>query len=172
MDEVWKPAPGFAKHEISNHGRLRSTSAVRQRPRVLTPHPDGGGYLQTMIGKRNAKIHRLVAIAFLPGSGDEVNHRDGNKKNNHVGNLEWCNRNHNMQHAYRLGLKVPARNQPHRIAVIAECVKTGKLHGFNSIRDAARLLLGDVKKQPPITHCLNGKLKTAYGYRWFKGVET
>lgn len=61
----------------------------------------GVGYLTANIdGKRNY-VHRLVAEAFIPNPNNlpEVNHKDGNKTNNHVSNLEWCTRLDNVHHA-------------------------------------------------------------------------
>ena len=52
-------------------------------------------------------IHRLVAQAFLPNEKEQVNHKDGNKLNNHVDNLQWVTQSENMKHAYDTGLLVP-----------------------------------------------------------------
>jgi hypothetical protein len=59
------------------------------------------------------KIHRLVAIAFIPNPDNlkEVNHKDGDKENNSVTNLEWCTRSQNMKHAYLMGLRVPNKGK-------------------------------------------------------------
>ena len=62
------------------------------------------GYTQTTLHKDGVRkqflVHRLVALAFLPNPNNlpEVNHKDENKKNNHVSNLEWCDRNYNMSY--------------------------------------------------------------------------
>ena len=124
-EEVWKPCPDFEEHyEVSNLGRVRSRS-------VFIPH-DGSwnkdmngyikkvkihnqqvnryGYLQTKLCKygkcRQLTIHRLVAKAFIenPENKSQVNHIDGNKKNNRVDNLEWTTRSENVKHAYDTGL--------------------------------------------------------------------
>lgn len=56
---------------------------------------------------RYCTAHRLVAIAFLGDSElPEVNHKDGNKLNNHFSNLEWCSHGHNIRHALKTGLRV------------------------------------------------------------------
>ena len=77
----------------------------------MQPAPDKDGYLRIALydGDHKAhtlKVHRLVAKAFIdnPGSLPQINHKDGNKANNHVGNLEWCDQSHNMKHAVRMGL--------------------------------------------------------------------
>ena len=72
----------------------------------LDPNARCGGYYRVNINGRGRDVHRLVAEAFLgqPKPGFEVNHKDGNKLNNHVSNLEWVTHLENVQHAYRTGL--------------------------------------------------------------------
>lgn len=112
--EQWKPIEGTdGKYEVSDFGRVRTNG---KRPGLLTLTKQPKGYLYAMIqlsnGKqKNCRVHRLVAEHFLPNPDnlEEINHKDGNKDNNHVGNLEWCTRSHNVKHSYDTGLK-----QPHR----------------------------------------------------------
>lgn len=78
---------------------------------------NGHGYKQVQIMRNNKRytkyVHRLVAECFLsnPESLPEINHKDGNKANNAVDNLEWCNRSQNQRHAYKTGLKKPSEKQ-------------------------------------------------------------
>lgn len=67
------------------------------------------GYCQIDLGKKTVKVHRLVALAFIPTieGKTQVNHIDGNKQNNHVSNLEWCDNAENQTHAYATGLAKP-----------------------------------------------------------------
>lgn len=106
---IWKPIEGFNRYEISNEGDIRRESSHR----VLKSNLNRDGYLQFIIynnqDKRcNLTAHRLVCITFhgLPPSDlhTDVNHKDGNKQNNHYLNLEWSTAKENKQHANDNGL--------------------------------------------------------------------
>jgi hypothetical protein len=107
---IWKDVVGFENYfKISNHGDIYSYRSARVLKRVK----DKSGYLTlpTKIGGREGKdycfkIHRLVAIAFIPNPKGKpcVNHKDGDKENNHISNLEWCTVKENTQHAFDTGL--------------------------------------------------------------------
>lgn len=108
---------------------------------------DGHGYYQinVSLGSREKritkKVHRLVTFAFLgepPEGKTDVNHIDGNPKNNHVSNLEWCNDSENLKHAHRLGLK-----------------KTVKLFGEDS--GAAKITESEVRKIRELSNSLKIK---------------
>lgn len=75
--------------------------------RFLVPLNNGKGYLQVGFGRKTKKyIHRLVAELYIsnPHKHKEINHKDGIKSNNSVGNLEWCSRRQNIKHSHKLGL--------------------------------------------------------------------
>ena len=64
--------------------------------------------------KKTFRVHRLVLLAFKPVENSQnlkVNHKDGNKKNNSLDNLEWCNDSENQIHAFKLGLQKPRRGE-------------------------------------------------------------
>jgi len=96
----------YNNYIIDTKGRLYSLRFNR----YMKPTINGKGYYQTVLcydGKRvGKKIHRLVAEAFLNRENDnlEVNHKDGNKLNNNVKNLEWVSKSENIKHAFSLGL--------------------------------------------------------------------
>tara|TARA_R100000656_G_scaffold105351_1_gene77480 strand:+ start:771 stop:1271 length:501 start_codon:yes stop_codon:yes gene_type:complete len=100
MTSVYKDIPGFKGYSISEDG------AIRGKYKTLTPFPHKHGYLQvhlyTTEGRKCKLVHRLVAETFIPNPENlpEVNHKDGNKQNNHKSNLEWCTKPYNVQHAY------------------------------------------------------------------------
>lgn len=116
MKEVWKEIEGYEGfYEISNLGNVRSVGGQigtsLRKPRVLAQSSTKDGYKKVRL-QRNEKdktvqVHRLVAEYFIdnPHNYDTVNHKDGDKTNNKVENLEWCNRSYQMYHAYEKGLK-------------------------------------------------------------------
>lgn len=73
----------------------------------------GRGYNAVTLNKKMHLLHRLVAIHFVPNPENkpQVNHKDGNKLNNHKDNLEWCTGSENMIHAYKTGLQTPSEKQ-------------------------------------------------------------
>lgn len=118
--EKWKPVRDFeGLYEVSNFGRVRSLDRIVKTSRgsrhfhsyMLSQTTTRKGYYSVLLckdGKQYTKaVHRLVAIAFIPTKdiGLQVNHIDGNKRNNHVDNLEWCTNSYNQIHAYSNGLR-------------------------------------------------------------------
>lgn len=104
MFEIWKIIEEFPKYEVSSLGKVRGLV----RGRNLTPTVNDGYLAVKLYGCciKTIKVHRLVAKAFLENPDDllEVNHKDGNKHNNCVPNLEWINHRDNIIHAYKMGL--------------------------------------------------------------------
>lgn len=107
--ENWKPIPGFeTKYQASDSGRIKSLSYNKTGvPKVLGVIINNHGYQRVGIfcdkGKyHQMQVHRLVAMTFIPNPTnlETVNHKDGNKLNNCVSNLEWVTRRQNLQHSY------------------------------------------------------------------------
>lgn len=116
MQEIWKDIEGYnGFYQVSNLGRVKSTGGwcgtSKRREKIRATSLTKDGYVKVRLlyqGKdKTERIHRLVAKAFIPNKDnkDTVNHKDGNKENNIVDNLEWVNRKEQMIHAYKLGLK-------------------------------------------------------------------
>lgn len=108
--ENWKAiAECNGQYYISDHGRVKSFRFNKER--FLKPGLIGHGYRAIIFVDRHKKrkmatIHKLVALAFIenPSNKPQVNHRDGNKQNNHVLNLEWNTQKENIIHAWQSGL--------------------------------------------------------------------
>ena len=135
--EIWKPVVGFeSKYMVSNKGRVKGlTRYVRCNTpgktmciseKLKTQGEDGDGYLRVSFydGSKVKSLytHRVVANAFIPNiyNKEQVNHIDGNKKNNHVENLEWVTNLENMNHSWRIGLRGKVYCYPIR------CIDTGE----------------------------------------------
>ena len=111
IEEIWRPVVGYeGLYEVSNIGRVRSLDRFYYRlhkGKVLSPTKDRYGYLTVTLncnGKsKTIKIHRLVAQAFLPNPDNlpQVNHKDEDKTNNNVDNLEWCTAKYNVNFGTR-----------------------------------------------------------------------
>lgn len=97
----------FYKHySISSQGQVRNDI----NGAILKTWKDSKGYEVIRLGKGSGtyfKIHRIVALSFIPNPDNlpQVNHKDGNKINNIVENLEWCSQSYNIQHADKTGLR-------------------------------------------------------------------
>lgn len=120
MIEEWRDIAGFGGYyQISNTGKVRSHGGKNGRNRgewylrALSANHDGYLKVRLVKGDRDEtqRVHTLVAKAFIPNPNnfDTVNHKDGNKTNNRVDNLEWADRSQQMIHAYKLGLKKPMK---------------------------------------------------------------
>ena len=113
MKEEWKDIADYEGfYQISNLGRVKSfpRKFTTKKPRILKGKPTPKGYLQVSLSTNNKVfpkyIHRLVADAFVFNAFDklEVNHKDGDKKNNKANNLEWVTHAENQRHAGKNGL--------------------------------------------------------------------
>jgi len=112
--EIWKPILGYGGlYEVSNFGRIKSLPKIvkinyLRGDLILKGKDNGFGYLTVGLSKekkcKRFYIHRLVAIAFVENKDNkpQVNHIDGDKTNNNILNLEWCNNSENGLHAYRI----------------------------------------------------------------------
>ena len=161
--EMWKAIPETdGKYMVSNHGNVRSYRKYAEG-RELKPYRDTCGYMYVDIFDKSVGVHRLVAQAFIPNYADkrEINHKDGDKRNNRADNLEWCSRSENVKHAYGTGLKAnPVRGESAKASPVI-CVETGVVYGcmIDATEDTGAAGAN-------ISKCCRGLRQTAGGYHW------
>lgn len=180
MTEEWKWIAGYeGRYEVSNFGRIRSYANGRwgnqSVSRKLRLKHYTNGYPCIVLYKdgtsKTVSIHRLVAQAFIPNPDNlpEVNHKDGDKENNNVRNLEWMTCSQNSQHAIDTGLHRPsgiqkkAASEVCSIPVYMYDTNGNLLRVFGSITEASEVTKADKSE---IVKCCKGKAKTAKGYVW------
>lgn len=146
------------RYEISNFGRARNVKSGL----LLKEHDNGKGYKNYMFYVGNNKfkhlyIHRLVAQYFIENNNgyNEVNHKDENKGNNHIKNLEWCTRQYNNTYGQLTQNKMKKVNQ---YTLDGRYLKT-----FDSIMDVAKEINITVNH---IGSVCQGKRKSCGGYTW------
>lgn len=163
MTEEWMPVAGFeGLYEISNFGNVKSLCAGRWGYTIMRkPVPDKDGYLTVNLKKngkyKSAKIHRLVAQAFLENPNDfpEVNHKDEDKTNNRVDNLEWCTRKYNQN--YNGHPKIYCKP-------VVKMTDDGEVVGqYDSVTAAEK---ANGIKKGCISAVLTGRRKRTGGFRW------
>jgi hypothetical protein len=136
------------------------TSHKYGKNKILKQYLNSNGYLCVKADNKQQKVHSLVASKYVDGYSDlcnTVNHKDGNKLNNHYSNLEWVSRKDNLYHAMDNGLHAWGRS-----GVIGTSIKDGSNLFFASIAEAAR----NGFTQPNISKCLAGQRKVCKGYTW------
>jgi hypothetical protein len=159
--EIWKVIDKHPSYSISNLGRIKLYRNFNGS--YILKQTIRNNYLYVIITKKtirnNYRIHRLVASLFIRNLNNFpcVNHKDGNKKNNKISNLEWCTYSQNMLHAYKIGLKLSTNGNK----VQAIKMNTGEVFEFNSVYAASRYVKG---QQPNVYMCCIGKRKTHKGY--------
>lgn len=200
MKEKWMPIKGFYKYyEISSLGRVKSlkrkvkmsnqySSWEQILPeKIMKTNKDSCGYLQVVLTKSNrkrvARVHRLVAEAFLIPPSKKlisnckqdglnyvpVNHKDGDRLNNHLDNLEWCNTAHNNNHCIKKGLKSfdSVRGEKHYFSKLKkeEVIAIVKEYAKGNCRQTYLANKYNVK-QITISNILTGK-----SWAWLTGIR-
>lgn len=153
--EIWKQCNiNNTIITVSNLGRIQMKSTKTYGSLI-------GGYYNINYNKKNYKVHRLIALAFLPnidGNKNIVNHKDGNKMNNNFTNLEWCTASENMIHSVNILQKSTSIKIQQIDAITNKIINT-----FDSIRlgaDATNL------STSLISAACRGKIKTGGGFVW------
>lgn len=158
MKEVWKDISGYeGLYQVSNFGRVKSLKCRREK--ILKLEKTKDNYLTIRLSKDKTRkhigVHRLVAQAFIsnPDNLSQVNHKDENKENNFVENLEWCTQVYNMSYGTRV--------QRLSMEVNQYDLQGNFIKKWNSIKEAERQL--HIRH---ISDCCKEKVISAGGYIW------
>lgn len=154
---LWLPVKGAPGYKVSSFGYVEYPTGY-----ITKGRPDEKGYLRVEIKyskMKTVKVHRLVAEAFCKGPGTEVNHKDSDKSNNHCTNLEWCNRQENMDHYYSSGNVVTLRGENHGSSKLKE---SDVISIKKMLSDGLRSR--EISKQFPVSEQMIYRIK--YGKAW------
>lgn len=166
--EIWKEIEGYnGLYLISSHGRVMSLFANKQK--IIKQGKTKKGYMIVGITHKakfkNYKVHRLVAKAFIPNPQNkpEVNHKDLNKANNNVDNIEWVTGHENFLHAVANGVCLPKKLKYKKTKdiIVVDLTNTIVRH-YKSIKhfsDATKISINSAYK------AINTSKEISYGYR-------
>ena len=164
MKEEWKDIKGYeGRYQISNYGNIKSFK--NGIGRILKPVRHKHGYMWVSLcdGKtiKPFLVHRIVAETFIPNPNNlkTVNHKDENKENNNVDNLEWMSLYDNLHYGTRIERYAKARSKS-----VMQYTLDGKfVKEFSSMNEVKRTLGFNTGS---ISSCCRGKCKQVYGYIW------
>ena len=168
MIEEWKAIAVFeGLYEVSNFGRVKSLTRYKK---ILKGGIDKDGYryvkLKHNYNVKHARICRLVAIAFIPNPNNlpQVNHKDFNRRNDCVNNLEWCTPQGNVQHSANAGHYEKLNTKE-----VFQLLQGNIVARFESLTDASKSTGVPI---PNISKCCNKERLRAGGYEWAFATET
>ena len=167
--EIWKNIEDYPDYMISNLGRVKSLERIIIRcdnkiqtikEKILKPSKDYKGYYNIILSntkRKGFKIHRLVAIAFLPNPNNlpQVNHRNEDKTDNRVENLEWCTNTYNINY----GTRTEKTQKP----VLQFTLDGEFIRKWDSAKDVERELGFN---SSDLSKCCKGKKKSVGGFKW------
>lgn len=163
---------GYPNYSVTDDGRVFSLNYMHTgNKKELKPQKGINGYNRMDLyieGKRKKfMVHRLVALAFLPNLDNlpEVNHKDENKTNNNLENLEWCSIKYNNTYGTRLERCAEKQlNRKDKSRVVKQFTKDGVfIKEYPSMMEAERQTGFN---HSAIVHCVQGRTKSSYGYIW------
>lgn len=180
MEEIWKSIPGYeGYYEVSNIGNVRSVTRTiiksNGQPqtrigKIINQTLDQKGYKQLNLHKdgvcKKMKVHRLVAMAFLPNPNNYpiVNHKDENPSNNNVDNLEWCTYQYNNNYGTKIERLV--QKQSNNPIIMCDKETHEPIKEFLNMRIATEELGYSPNSKTSICEVLKGRRKSAFGYWW------
>ena len=162
LNEIWKPIKGYeGLYEVSNWGRVKSLKFGKER--ILKPSIRHGYYFVGLSKNgivKTYQVHRLVAEAFIdnPNNYKEVNHKDENKLNNSVENLEWCDRLYNV----RYGTGIERRSKTQSKPVLQYDLEGNLIREWKSVTECGM----NGYNYGNVAACCRGELKTYKGSIW------
>ena len=179
MKEIFKPVPGYeGLYSISDRGMLKTHKRQGTDDRIITGFKDRTGYLRTTLMKdgvaQSFAIHRIVCLTFLenPEGKRTVNHKNGDKTDNRLENLEWMTHSENHSHAYKhLGRKSYMSGKagvlhPNAKSVTRICKTTGEVLVYPTLREAANSSTTTSFCEGHISSCCHGKRNSHKGFYW------
>lgn len=166
---MWKPVCNFPNYEVSSNGEVRSINYNHTGIcKTLKPSISSKGYYGVILVKDSRRfyrsVHRLVAEAFLPNPNDlpYINHRDENKLNNKVSNLEWCTAKYNIRYGSCIDRRANKQRLTRGVSVIS-IDNDGNKVKYISAKEASRVT---GINQGSISKCCNGERRIAGGFKW------
>lgn len=172
MEEIWKSF-GYEDYEISNFGRVKSYKYDKENGRIMKPYRDSKGYLQIDLqldgrkrhNRKHFVVHILVAQAFLPNPDNlpQVNHKDENKENNCVDNLEWCTNEYNEAYGTRVERVMKKIRKP-----VYSIDDDGNREDFIGVRAAGRAMTENPDSSGSQIRASIRTGRKAYGRNWFE----
>ena len=156
--EHWKAIAGYeGLYEVSDLGRVKSLGNNKSRKeKILKPRKNTRGYLNVDLCKdghvKTVRIHRLIATTFIPNPNnlETINHKDEDKTNNTVSNLEWMSRGDNKRYSANKSVQMFDK-QGNILATFPSLMEAELVTGIDHSN---------------ISACCNGKYKSAGGYVW------
>ena len=168
-EEIWCPIKGYENlYEVSDQGRVRSIKFGKDK--ILKPFRNTQGYLQVKLWKngeiKKCLVHRLVSKTFTPNPDNlpEVNHKDEDKTNNKVENLEWCDRKSNCNYGTR-NKRISQKLTNGKLSKsVIQYSKDGEfIKEWQSLHD---IEINLKYSKGNISSCCTGRRKNAYNFIW------
>lgn len=164
--EIWKDIKGYkGLYQVSNYGNIISFKRYKKGKRLKLNYKNGYLYIKLHkdIKRKSFRIHRLVAIHFIdnPLNKEQVNHKDGNKRNNYYKNLEWATNQENVNHAWSIGL---CENIKSAIILNNKKYKSKEVYCYELDKKYKSITIASEElniKHSNISACCSGKLKSA-----------